>query len=183
LRRAGVRWIYHGTLAERGPDGRALLAEAIARFPDARVFYDLNLRRDNDDLALLEPLLSGADILKLNDQELAALRPLVRHRDIAQGLVERYDLGTVCVTRAETGCAILSEGAWSHFPGYRVALVDAVGAGDAWSAALLAGLDAGQTLAAAADHANRLGALIASKAGAIPDWTAAELAALRPDHA
>lgn len=180
MRQRGVRWIYHGTLAARSDACRALLDEARARFPDATVCYDLNLRRDNDDLGLIQQLLASADVLKLNELELAALKPLVRGPTIAEALAARFDLATVCVTRGEHGCSLLDrgEGAWLHLPGYQVRLVDAVGAGDAWTAALLAGLDTGLPLADAADRANRLGALIAAKAGAVPDWTAAELEAL-----
>jgi len=180
MRQRGVRWIYHGTLAERSDACRAALDQARSQFPDATVFYDLNLRRDNDDLGLIERLLAGADRLKLNDQELDALQPLVGGHDIAEALMDRFDLATVCVTRGELGCSILDldQSGWLHLPGYPIALVDAVGAGDAWTAALLAGLDAERPLAEVADHANRLGALVASKPGAIPDWTESELAAL-----
>jgi fructokinase len=52
--------------------------------------------------------------------------------------------------------------------------VDAVGAGDAFSAALVTGLLTNQSLEAIADHANRVGAYVASQAGGMPD--------LPPEH-
>ena len=52
--------------------------------------------------------------------------------------------------------------------------VDTVGAGDAFAAAFLHGLGAGWPTPKVADFANRVGALVASRRGAIPDWTIAE---------
>ncbi len=49
---------------------------------------------------------------------------------------------TVCVTLGERGCAILNQGTYCESPGYKVQVADSVGAGDAFAAALLHGLDA-----------------------------------------
>ena len=46
--------------------------------------------------------------------------------------------------------------------------VDTVGAGDAFSAALVTGLLANHSLQSIADSANRIGAYVASQAGAMP---------------
>ena len=60
-------------------------------------------------------------------------------------------------------------------PGYPVNVVDTVGAGDAFAAAFLHGLAAGWSAAKTGDFANRLGALVASRAGAVPEWSVGEL--------
>jgi len=57
-------------------------------------------------------------------------------------------------------------------------VADTVGAGDAFAAALLHGLDAGWPALEVADFANRLGALVASRSGGTPEWSLAELRAL-----
>ncbi len=59
--------------------------------------------------------------------------------------------------------------------GYPVEVADTVGAGDAFAAAFLHGLINRWDLAEIARFSNRVGALVASRPGAIPDWTPAEV--------
>jgi fructokinase len=59
-------------------------------------------------------------------------------------------------------------------PGFSVKVADTIGAGDAFSAALIHGISAGWTAAQITDFANRIGALIASRPGGTPKWTTAE---------
>ena len=54
-------------------------------------------------------------------------------------------------------------------------VVDTVGAGDGFAAAFVHGLGAGWSAAKTGDFANRLGALVASRAGAVPEWSLGEL--------
>jgi fructokinase len=70
------------------------------------------------------------------------------------------------------------DGQYIEAPGYPVQVVDTVGAGDAFAAAFLHGLGSGWPTPEIADFANRVGALVASRRGAIPDWTIAEAKAL-----
>jgi fructokinase len=79
------------------------------------------------------------------------------------------------VTRDSEGCALLMGCEYFEVPGYRVTVVDTVGAGDAFAAALLHGIQAGWTLREVGDFANRLGALVASRRGGVPAWTLEEL--------
>ncbi|MEI9977338.1 MAG: PfkB family carbohydrate kinase [Ignavibacteriota bacterium] len=58
-------------------------------------------------------------------------------------------------------------------------MADTVGAGDAFAAALVHGIDARWPLLEVADFANRLGALVAGRRGGVPEWTIEELQRLR----
>jgi len=60
-----------------------------------------------------------------------------------------------------------------------VRVADTVGAGDAFAAAFLHGLWQGWNPSQVADFANRVGALVASRTGAIPMWTLDEVCALK----
>jgi fructokinase len=95
---------------------------------------------------------------------------------------DRFGLEGVCVTRGASGCAAFWHGEYVESPGYKVSVADTVGAGDAFAAAFLHGLASQWSIRKAADFANRLGALVASKKGAIPNWTMQELLALTPDQ-
>jgi fructokinase len=63
-------------------------------------------------------------------------------------------------------------------PGFPIKVADTIGAGDAFSAALVDGINAGWSAAQIADFANRVGALVTSRPGGTPKWTIAEAMAL-----
>jgi len=156
-------WICFGTLFFMPASNLATLRRLLEACPRARRFYDVNLRPGNWNDALVRELLPLADVVKLNEAEIETLEPMMA---AARGLV--------CVTRAERGCTVNGTGV----PGYRVKVADAVGAGDAFSAGLLHGLSAGWPAEQAADFANRVGAIVASRPGANHFWTVEELDAL-----
>ena len=85
----------------------------------------------------------------------------------------------VAVTRGSKGCAVRIEEGYVESPGYAVAVADTVGAGDAFSAAFLHGRESKWDAAKCGDFANRVGAVVASKPGGIPDWTMEEVWAMR----
>jgi len=155
-------WIYFGTLYPMDGRAREVLRRVMDAVPDARRFYDVNLRCGCYTPALVRELLSLADAVKVNNEE-AELFP---------------DLGeapSVAVTRGERGCAVRIGNDRAECPGYTVKVVDTVGAGDAFAAAFLHGLAAGWSAAKTGNFANRLGALVASRAGAVPPWSPGEL--------
>jgi fructokinase len=82
------------------------------------------------------------------------------------------------VTRGREGCSLWISGEYLESPGYSVQVADTVGAGDAFAAALLHGIDARWPAPRVADFANRLGALVAGRKGGTPEWSMEELQAL-----
>jgi fructokinase len=130
--------------------------------PQARRFYDVNLRRGCYTPELVRELLAMADAVKMNDDE-AELFP------------DLDDAPAVAVTRGEQGSSVRIGADRAECPGYTVTVVDTVGAGDAFAAAFLHGLGLGWGAAKTGDFANRLGALVASRAGAVPEWSPSEL--------
>lgn len=69
-------------------------------------------------------------------------------------------------------------GEYVEAPGYAVKVVDPVGAGDAFGAAFMHGLMSGWNAAEIGAFSNRVGALVASRPGAIPDWSVEEVVQL-----
>jgi fructokinase len=157
-------WIYFGTLYPMDSRARQVLRRLMDAVPGARRFYDVNLRRGCYTPELVRELLALAGAVKMNDDE-AELFP---------------DLGAapaVAITRGERGCLVRIASDRAECPGYPVKVADTVGAGDAFAAAFLHGLAAGWSAAKTGDFANRLGALVASRPGAVPEWSPAELGA------
>ena len=75
----------------------------------------------------------------------------------------------------ERGCAVWVGGAYAEADGVPIQVADTVGAGDAFSAAFLHGLSLGWRPGAIAEFANRVGAIVASRPGGIPEWSLDEV--------
>ncbi|HET8637613.1 MAG TPA: carbohydrate kinase [Acidobacteriaceae bacterium] len=174
-------WIYFGTLAQTAPDNKALLHRLIDAVPAARRFYDMNLRDGQWSLELVRRLSELATVVKLNESE---AETLFRMTHVAEKFSmdefcrywsQAHDNELICVTLGERGCAVWTGGALRMFPGVAVNVVDTVGAGDAFSAAFLHGFHLGWPMERVAAFANELGALVAARAGATPEWRLEEL--------
>ena len=178
-----VDWIYFGTLHQIYPQARQLTKDLLDRALGARRFYDVNLRSDGYTPTLIQQLISQATIVKLNHEEVEAIALMLGSRhgsleEFCRAYADLYKWTGVCVTRGSLGCTVLLNGQYIEASGYPVQVVDTVGAGDAFAAAFLHGLGNGWPTPHIADFANRVGALVASRRGAIPDWTIAEANAL-----
>jgi fructokinase len=176
-------WICYGTLAEIAPGPRALTNLLLHHNTSAKRFYDINLRPNCWSAELVSDLLTQADAVKLNEEEAAVLADVYSlpraFRQFCEMAAERFRLETVCITRGPDGCVLFSHRKYVESPGFRVTVADTVGSGDAFSAALLHGFHQGWSLAEIAEFANRVGALVASRAGATPTWTAEEVGPLK----
>ena len=174
------RVVAFGTLAQREPASRAALAAALSATKALRL-VDLNLRAPWYDGAVVCRALSSAHVVKTSDQELAEVRRLLclTLRDpeaLSADVVRRFRLRALHVTRgahgafvaARTGGDVVSfSEAPASAPGGEV--VDTVGAGDAYTAAVLLGLVRGWT----ADESLRRGigfsGAMTRVAGALPE--------------
>ena len=162
LAEARPDWIYFGTLYAAECRSRETLRRLMDAVPGARRFYDVNLRRGCYTPELVGELLSLADAVKVNDDEAELFPDMGEARSMA-------------ITRGERGCQVRIGDDRAECPGYPVKVADTVGAGDAFAAAFVHGLASGWSAARTGDFANRLGALVASRAGAVPKWSPAEL--------
>jgi fructokinase len=174
--------VVFGTLAQRSGTVRAATEAVLATQPDAVPVYDVNLREGCWTPALVDELLRFAKILKLNEDELGVLGSELGldHSDIpsfAADATRRYpQVSLVCVTQGGKGAVLWTREAQSNLDGLEVRVVDTVGAGDAFTAGLIHGLLAGMLLPEIGRLANALGALVASREGAVPAWSAEDLA-------
>jgi len=155
-------WIYYGTLIQTDPDVRQGIGELMKSTAPARRFYDVNLRTGCYTPELVRELMMSADAVKLNEDE-------AREFPLPGGF------SAAAITRGAAGCQIRIGSDLAECPGYPVRVADTVGAGDAFAAAFLHGLERGWSAAKTGEFANRLGALVASKPGAIPDWSLDQL--------
>lgn len=166
--------VCFGTLAQRSDTSRESIHRLLASAPeDCLIVYDVNLRQNWYALDRIERSLARATIVKLNDHEVDTLAPMLNigstsPQQFARAIRERFSIRMVCITRAERGCVLMDAGQTVDVPGVRVDVADAVGAGDAFTAALIVSQLKGLPLETTAQFANQVGALVAGRPGAMP---------------
>jgi fructokinase len=166
--------VCFGSLAQRSEYSR----ETISKFlhgtrPDALRVFDVNLRQNFFSAQVLMGSMDLASALKLNHEELPRIMRLFElvHRseeDSARRLLSSHNLKVVCITRGTNGSLLVSSDECNEHPGYKVKVADTVGAGDAFTAALVHGYLRNAPLAEINETANRVGAWVASQSGATP---------------
>ncbi|MGL4460564.1 MAG: carbohydrate kinase family protein [Planctomycetia bacterium] len=168
--------VCFGSLAQRTPAARAAVQELVARSKigprPALVAFDVNLRPPFVDAAIVASSLAATDLLKLNDGELdwfAATFGLTGDAKARiAGLATRFGLRGVALTRGGDGSLLYVDGRWSDYVGPPVKVVDAVGAGDSFTAAVLLGLLNGWELDDVNQRANAVAAFVCTQPGATP---------------
>jgi fructokinase len=173
-------WIYYGTLHQADPAGRAATRKLMNALPSASRFYDVNLRRNSYTPELVLQLLSEADAVKMSEEEARAVEAIAGDRpaplpEFTAVWSRRMGWEAVAVTRGKDGCAVRLGEKYVEEPGHPVTVADTVGAGDAFAAAFLYSIVLKSDPLETASFGNRLGGLVASRPGALPDWSLAEL--------
>jgi fructokinase len=83
-------------------------------------------------------------------------------------LVQLFDLQLLALTRGEKGSVLYQGGNWSDMPGGSVDIIDTVGAGDAFTAALVMGLLNRLSLPHVHQFAESVAGFVCSCPGATP---------------
>lgn len=159
------RVLVFGSLAQRGARTRAAIRALLATSPALR-FLDLNLRQGVTPELALE-CLRLADWAKLNDEELAQVLRWTGQPD-AQALCAHLALRRLIVTRGANGYVCVGDAPAQGGGVPAQPFVDTVGAGDAFSAALLAAHLQGKGWQPALQWANRFAAALCGERGPAP---------------
>lgn len=183
-----------GTLAQRSAASRQTIQTLAAETTAACVrVFDVNLRPPFYSSEVVQESLELATVLKMNEDETPLVLNLLGlpagpvaapgglqagNRLLlaaAQLLLEEFpNLRLVVITRGCRGSLLIKrEDAereeWNEHPGFAVESADPVGAGDAFTAAVVHYLLRGADLATLNEAGNRWGAWMASQPGAMPE--------------
>ncbi len=174
--------ICYGSIAAREPHGTrdAIYAMIDAAGPDTVRFFDINIRSGFADHDVLERMLAGATILKINDEEL----PIVAHlfdvpvpefsvpsqTECMKAVKAMFDLDVVILTAGDSYSIVMGEETTSILPTPKVEVADTVGAGDSFSGAFLAYLLRGFSLREAHERAVEVSAFVCTRQGAWPEY-------------
>ncbi|HTS12854.1 MAG TPA: carbohydrate kinase [Candidatus Limnocylindrales bacterium] len=171
--------VCFGSLAQRSRQSRETIRKFLSASREGALrIFDVNLRQKFYSPEILSESLRLANVVKLNDAELPIVAEQLHlehdeERAAAESLRRAFRLRLVCVTRGNRGSLLVSESGSDEHAGFPVRVADSVGAGDAFTAALAHHLLKGSPLRVINDAANRLGAWVASHAGATPQADAA----------
>jgi fructokinase len=166
--------VCFGSLAQRSERSRATIRKFVlaSQLNAVRVF-DVNLRQNFYTAQILAESMKLATIVKVNHEELPKIMRLFelehhREEESARRLLSLHDLKLVCLTRGNNGSLLVSHEGCNEHSGFKVRVADTVGAGDAFTAALVHGYLRGTPLSQINEEANRVGAWVASQSGATP---------------
>lgn len=171
-----------GSLAQRNAQSRQTIQTLVAQASESCVrVFDVNLRAPFYSSEVIQESLELATVLKMSDEELPQILSLLGlpidevtqedglRRGAERLLNEFPELSMIAVTRGSRGSLLVSPKEWSEHPGFPIQLVDQIGAGDAFTAAMIHYLLRGADLATLNEAGNRWGSWVASQSGAMPD--------------
>lgn len=170
-----------GSLAQRSPVSRATIQQLLAEARGhALVVFDVNLRPPFVDPDVIATTCRVADVVKLSEDELARVSAVLGQPALLDWLRGEAGVRAVCVTRGKEGASLTTRRGTVSAPGVATdtSVGDAVGAGDAFTAALAHQLVRDAAPEEALRAANRYAALVASRKGAMPHLSDADVAAI-----
>jgi fructokinase len=186
--------VCFGSLAQRHGVSRAAIHGFLAATrPECVRVFDVNLRKPHPASAVVRDSMRVATILKLNEVELPDVLALLGLSPVtvpapgaagfddalidgARAILAVYPVRLIVLTLGSMGSLLVTPDATARHGGVPCIVADAVGAGDAFTAALVTYYLRGASLARLGEAGNRWGAWVASQAGAMPELPAPVLA-------
>jgi fructokinase len=171
--------VCFGSLAQRNEISRKTILGFVELVKGLRIF-DVNIRQKYFSREILQESIQLANVVKLNHEELPIITEILKIRAATvqkclEKIIKEFDLKLICLTRGSNGSLLVTKDAISEHKGFKIEVADAIGAGDAFTAAMTHGILRNWELDKISGFANRVGAVVASRMGAMPDFSEFEL--------
>lgn len=169
-----TRAVCFGSLAQRNVVSRNTIRKLISCVPaDSWIIFDINLRQDFYDKEIIEKSMNLCNILKINDEELVEVSRMFGYAGIdleekCKELLRIYNLKMLILTCGVNGSYVFTPTETHFQPTPRVEVADTVGAGDSFTAAFVASILRGESIANAHKVAVNVSAYVCSCNGAMP---------------
>jgi len=168
--------VCFGSLAQRNVVSRNTInrfLDAMPRNEESLIVFDVNLRQGFYNKEILCNSMKRCNILKINDEELITISrmfgyPGIDLQDKCWILLGKYNLKMLILTCGINGSYVFTPGNVSFQPTPKVEVADTVGAGDSFTAAFIASILKGKSVAEAHTLAVRTSAYVCTKKGAMP---------------
>ncbi|MCL7762755.1 carbohydrate kinase [Polaribacter sp. Z014] len=161
-----------GSLVARDKISRNTLYELLktAKYK----IFDVNLRAPYYNIESLSYLMKEASFIKFNDDEIFEIADTLGYKnesleETIKIIVEITNTKSICVTKGGAGAILYYNDVFFYNEGYKVEVVDTVGAGDSFLASLINKLLKEVAPQDALDFASAVGAIVASSEGANPE--------------
>ncbi|WP_439488034.1 carbohydrate kinase family protein [Algoriphagus sp.] len=145
--------------------------------------FDINLREPFIDFNKIESLLEYADILKINEDELAFLADYFEVENVngrknnldsvkvfCDFMVAKYPVEIICITLGGNGAMIYCQGEITKHDGYKIQVEDTIGSGDAFLSGFLKMYLEGKNPREILDFSCKMGAYVATQQGGTPKY-------------
>ena len=177
--------VCFGSLAQRSATSRATINAMLEAMPaDTLKVFDINLRQQWYNREIIENSLHHCNILKINDEELDIVAPMLlsvktdpsaliaqdkeKTLRVCRALIELYELRLLILTCGTNGSYVITKDACSFVETPKVEVADTVGAGDSFTGAFIAKLLQGASIAHAHEMAVKVSAYVCTQSGAMP---------------
>ncbi|WP_367753090.1 carbohydrate kinase family protein [Flavobacterium sp. WC2430] len=164
-------FFVYGSLSSRDSVSNNTLKELlkVAKYS----IFDVNLRVPHYTKSNVLELLQVADFIKFNDDELNEICQELQSdkKSLEQNILfiaKKTNTKTICVTLGSHGAVLYCNNKFYHNCGFKVNVVDTVGSGDSFLAALIIKLLNGEDPQHAINFASAIGAIVAQNEGANP---------------
>ena len=167
-----------GSLINRNETSRDTLKELLKIAPFK--LFDVNLRSPYYNLNLIEELMVSSDFIKFNLEEITEISSIYNKKKISlESMIKTISKETktneICVTMGEKGACYYSNNSFYFHDGFKINVSDTVGAGDSFLATLVEGILNRTKPQEILKKACGVAALVASKKGATPIVSKAEI--------
>lgn len=177
--------VCFGSLAQRSEVSRATIQHFLESTPkDTLKVFDINLRQRWYNREVIETSLQHCNILKINDEELDIVAPMLlsvttdptnliaadkeKAVRVCRALIELYELKMLILTCGTNGSYVITKDKCSFIDTPKVEVADTVGAGDSFTAAFIAKILSGATIEQAHEVAVQVSAYVCTQSGAMP---------------
>lgn len=167
-----------GSLICRNMTSRRTLKELLKIAPFK--LFDINLRSPYYNMNLIEELMLSSDFIKFNYEEIEEISTIyINKKATLENMIETISENTktknICVTMGEKGACYYTNNSFYYQDGFKINVLDTVGAGDSFLATLVEGILNKTKPQEILKKACAVAALVASKEGATPTVSMSEI--------
>lgn len=168
-----IAGVSFGSLAQRSQLSRQTIHMILSQISESTIkLFDINIRQYFYTKETISISLHASNVLKINVEELGLLSALFQ---LPTGELEKlraishiFNIKLIALTKGEKGSILYTDREISCLKACPVQVVDTIGAGDAFSAALLMGLVRKKSLNLIHEQATKVSAYVCSQYGATP---------------
>ena len=158
-----------GSLITRNETSRDTLKELLKIAPFK--LFDVNLRSPYYNLNLIKELMLSSDFIKFNLEEITEISSIYnRQKTSLEGMIKIISMKTkttnICVTMGEKGACYYTNKSFYFQDGFKIKVLDTIGAGDSFLATLIEGILNNTKPQEVLKRACAVAAIVASKKGA-----------------